>query len=331
MTLNELKECDENVICIYHEKSRYLFKIYDLLKIINMSLINSQGFFANPLCIKNPYNNLPFNKNILYNIYYFITEKTNLTTRSDYSDLFLKFHSCYFNLTIFLSKYEYLLREHAIINYVKNSTNDILCKDIKNMILYFNENRKNKIYYDKNFPKSKLIEIFSPYLDLYLHSRYSLVPTLKYKSANEFLKKLKLFQEFNPTFGRMKFTYKDKICKDGKVRRLKDGVVFNDKHIKFNVYDNDNFLKDHLSYKNINYDVVNNENHDTEDDDASEEDDDDSNLNTGHIWYSGVIEVNANYSDSDEDDSDDYNEPNYNNHNQDDEEDDYDEWLDNVD
>ena len=56
--LNEIKENDKNVICIYQENNKYLFKIYDLLKIINMSLIHSQNFFADPLCIKNPYNNL---------------------------------------------------------------------------------------------------------------------------------------------------------------------------------------------------------------------------------------------------------------------------------
>jgi len=134
MILNEIKENDKNVICIYHENAKYLFKLFDLLKIINMSLIHSQNFFADPLCIKNPYNNLPFGKNILYYIHYFLTEKSRFFYKIKDTDLFLKFHSCQFNLTEFLNKYEYLLREKTIINYVKNTINDDLYKDIMNMI-----------------------------------------------------------------------------------------------------------------------------------------------------------------------------------------------------
>ena len=70
MQLNEINETNQNVICLYQEKAKYLFKIFDLLKIINISLSNSYQFFVEPLCIKNPYNNIPFNKSTLYNIYY---------------------------------------------------------------------------------------------------------------------------------------------------------------------------------------------------------------------------------------------------------------------
>jgi hypothetical protein len=100
MMLNELEENDKNVLCIYQNNSRYLFKLYDLLKIINMSLIHSQEFFSQPLCIKNPYNNLPFGKNILYYIHYFLTEKTKITYKISHTDLFLKFHSCYYYLEV---------------------------------------------------------------------------------------------------------------------------------------------------------------------------------------------------------------------------------------
>jgi len=254
MMLNEIEENDKNVVCIYQNNSRYLFKLYDLLKIINMSLIHSQEFFAQPLCIKNPYNNLPFEKNILYYIHYFLTEKTKITSKISHTDLFLKFHSCNFNLTTFLNNYEYLLREKTILNYAKNSLADILYKDIIEMLKNFNNNktRKNIISINENFPKNKLIQIFTPYLGLYLNSKYLLIPRIKYNNFIYLENKLKNFQNFNTFFGRIKITNKINFCKNGQIHRIQF-LEENDKHINFHDYDNNLFLKDHLKYiNNIN-------------------------------------------------------------------------------
>jgi len=203
MCLNEICETDKNVICIYQENAKYLFKILDLLKIINMSLINSQNLFASPLCIKNPYNNLPFGKHILYYIYSFLIEKTKLVFKLNETELFLKFHRCHFNLTDFLSKYEYLLREKTIENSIKNDVNNDLYKKNMEMINEFNKNKsnKNKICIDEKFPKNKINNIFNPYLNIYLNSKYLLIPTLKYKASCELENKLQKFQKYNPLFG----------------------------------------------------------------------------------------------------------------------------------
>ena len=276
--LNEIKENDKNVICIYQENNKYLFKIYDLLKIINMSLIHSQNFFADPLCIKNPYNNLPFEKNILYYIHYFITEKNTIGINIKYTELFFKFYDCQFNLTNFLNKYEYLLREKTITNNIKNLVNNDAYQNIMIMINEFNINKseKNKISIDDKFPKDKLVKIFNPYLNIYWNSKLSLVSTLKYKALYELKKKLTLFQKFNPLFGRMKMLYEKKICRDGKIRsfKIKDGV--NDTHILFNEYDNDQFFKDHLSYKYI---IFNDNDNDNDNDDNNNDNDDNNNHN----------------------------------------------------
>ena len=187
MELNEIHETDKNVICIYQNNARYLFKLFDLFKIINMALSNSYEFFAEPLCIKNPYNNIPFEKNILYYIHYFITEKTNIGFKLSQTELFLKFHSCHFNLTVFLNNYEYLLREYTIHNHVKNSLTDIAYNETMIMIKCFNKNKilSNQINIDRNFPKDKLVNIFRPYLKLYNNGKYILVPHLKKKNLYE--------------------------------------------------------------------------------------------------------------------------------------------------
>ena len=129
-----------------------------------------------------------------------------------------------------------------------------------NMIKIFNTNKneKNKILIDEKFPKNIIVKIFSPYLNIFLNSKYLLLPILKYKYAYELEKKLTKFQKFNPLFGRIKVTYKNKICRDGKIRKLKYKDEINESCINFNEYNNDTFLKDHLSYKYIEYENINN-------------------------------------------------------------------------
>ena len=64
--------------------------------IINNALSNSPDFFSVPLVIKNPYNNVPFNKSTLYNIYFNIMSKTYIV-----SELIHKFFLTNFDINKF--------------------------------------------------------------------------------------------------------------------------------------------------------------------------------------------------------------------------------------
>jgi len=249
MQLNELEETQKNVICIYQENARYLFKIFDLLKIINMALIHSQNLFALPMPIKNPYNNIPFSKSILYFIYNYLVSNTTILYKIHDVELFFKFHRCHFNLTYFMNHYEYLLRENTILNNTMNTMTLTLYNDIQNMLLLFNSDKpfKNKIKIHAKFPEQKLVSIFIPYLILYNNSKYLLVSNLKYNAAYELEQKLIAFQKVNPLFGRLKIIYKNIINKQGLVCRIKEKKTYNDECISFYNYDN-NFLQDHLTY-----------------------------------------------------------------------------------
>jgi hypothetical protein len=247
MGLNEITLNSKNVICIFHCGSKYLFHINDLIKIINTSLTNSYMFFSEPLAIKNPYNNLPFKKSDLYNIYFFIKNKTNY-----YPDLLFKFYDVDFNLTIFKNKNEYLLREKAINDYVFNSTSQVLVKDIKRMIS--SHNKKNKLYeiiIDKDFPQDKLIRIFQPYLLLYFISQYTFLEYKKIEARNILNYRLKRFQKFNPQFGRKKYKILMGYRRNFKKYIKEKLIEFDDRHIKFNdvEYQNKSFLDDHLKYE----------------------------------------------------------------------------------
>jgi len=279
MELNEINETSNNVICLYQEKAKYLFRIFDIIKIINISLSNSCNFsfFAEPLCIKNPYNNIPFNKSTLYNIYYYVIERPKLLIKFNILELFLKFHECHFNLTNFLSNYEYLLREHSIKNHTRNSINDDLYNKIKIMLDIFNKNKleKKKINISPEFPKEIVVKVFKPYLLLFTNSKNLLIPILKRKAAFKLYNKLLNFQKFNPLFGRLKITYIKKII-NNQVKIVKINKKYNDNHILFENNNNSKFLCDHLSYTHKHYIITMNtyyeDNIEENDSDDEEED-----------------------------------------------------------
>ena len=101
------------------------------------------------------------------------------------SELFTKFFECNFNLTIFLRKNEFLLREYTIYNFVYKSPSNILIQEIQNMLKGFNLycfelKFKNKIIIDSNFPKDRLIKIMKPYIYLYVITEYGECSSISY-------------------------------------------------------------------------------------------------------------------------------------------------------
>ena len=245
MGLNDITINDKNVLCIYHVNSRYLFNLNDLLKIINTSLTNAYSFFSQPLQSKNPYNNLPFTKSNLYNIYFFMKYNTPI-----YNDLFIKFFYCDFNLSTFYYKYEYLLRDYIIENFVKNSSEDELIKEIKKMLSIYNKKNK-KILIDDEFPKNRLIKIMKPYLLLYLQSQYSFVHIIKNNTNILLYNKLKIFRNFNQKFGRKIYKMGFKYDSNFKRKSYIKSVEFLDNHIAFNYNEEFKFLTNHTYYNEV--------------------------------------------------------------------------------
>ena len=300
--LNDITINDKNILCIYHVNTRYLFNINDLLKIITTSITNSYMFFSQPLPSKNPYNNLPFTKSNLYNMYFFLKFKTNI-----YNDLFVKFFHCDFNLTTFYHKYEYLLREHILDNFVKNSTEDVLIQEIKKMITLFNKKTTKKILINDEFPKKNLIKIMKPYLMLYLQSYYSFVPIVKNNSIVLLNSKLKKFQKFNPKFGRKIYKLGFKNYANFKKKSYIKSVEFLDNHIAFNCDEETNFLTNHTYYNELDnsieenivqvtYMTVEEVEYDDTNNDDDDDDDTDDDTNENDIYH----DYNDNDSDNDE-------------------------------
>ncbi len=106
LCLNPIDINNKNSICLLQGKYKYCFRINDLINIIDTALSNSPNFFSDSLISKNPYNNVPFNKSTLYNIYFNITSKTFIV-----SELINKFFLSNFDIDKFEKNYEYLIRD----------------------------------------------------------------------------------------------------------------------------------------------------------------------------------------------------------------------------
>jgi hypothetical protein len=238
MCLNPIDKTKQTCICIHQNSRLYWFLLRDLMNIINTALINSPGFFSEPLVSKNPYNNIPFNKSTLYNIYFKI-KYSGLKM----PELIEKFYLANFDLGNFAFNYEHLVREYAIEKYVKNTPEINLYQCVIIMLKNYNL-RVNPIYIinvHNEFPKEKLVQIFKPYLLLYFKYSYSLIKTVKENALNCLYKKLKQLIVFNPKFGR-------------KIVRVNKPNYFIDEHINFNTEKIDEFL---YSNTNSNYLIEN--------------------------------------------------------------------------
>lgn len=242
LCMNKLEETSKNVICLYQNNNRYLFTIQDLIKIISASLVNSHDLFSVPLNIKNPYNNVPFDKSTLYNIYFFARFKMCMCP-----ELLIHFFNVNFNIRVFCNKYEYLVRDHIILNHIQNSTEDVLYEEIYCMLehakkIVFKKKRFFKI--DPLFPKKTLIEIMMPYLKLWFAALHSLVSSIRQLSYELLIKKFKIFLVSNLKFGRRYINRRNVIVNNRVKKTLV--VTFDCTHPRFLDETTDHYLKSHL-------------------------------------------------------------------------------------
>jgi len=210
-----------NVITILHSDQKYLFTIADLLRIIESSLSNSPYFFAEPLSIKNPYTNLPFQKSQLYNIYFFMRERI-LTI----PPLFQAYFMCNFHLKTFRDENGLLIQKYNIKQHVKNADVDLLYEDALNMITAIKY--RGAITFDDDFPKERLVEIMRPYLELFYTYTLTVDMSERNRTKTELSNRLSAFYRYNYLFGR-KFIKTHKSA-SGKTKRI---ITFNDSHIPY--------------------------------------------------------------------------------------------------
>jgi hypothetical protein len=292
LLLNNIDSSSKNVLCIIQNEKKYLFYIFELLKIIYNSLSNSSLFFSEPLEVKNPYNNLKFEYHNLCNIYFYM--KFNCI---QFNDIFHRFFKSNFDTKMFLHHNFNYLRECSIKNYVYNKNEkNYLRIEIMNMINNYNNriDKRYRILIHEEFPMDKLYNIMKKYLYLYINSWYSYVEYESDAFTKELNHRLFYFQKYNPQFGRLKYKIIRNYCFKRKRIIIKTIKTFDDEHINFMCYLNMKFdghykyislrrcfVRSYLNYyKNIERNSEHND--DEHNDDEHNDDEYDSEYDSEH-------------------------------------------------
>lgn len=197
LSMNPIEE-SKKTVKIFQNNSFFLFRVSELINIIETCITNTDHFFSNPLPIKNPYNNMVFNTSTLYYIYYSIKTSTFIMPIT-----IQYYFLCNFDSNKFVCDHEYLIREIAIQNAINKSNDDTLCKEIKHMINI--NNYTNLLSIHPEFPKKELIKIMKPFLLTHYRYLYSIISKDERTILHMTLKNnLKCFYFNNPQFGRKK-------------------------------------------------------------------------------------------------------------------------------
>ena len=246
--MNEINDKQKNVITIIQNKQKFLFTTTDVISLLERSLTNMDSKYSIPLVTKNPYNNVPFTKTNLFNIYFFLYKKYIRVP-----PLIQQFFYSGFNLKIFRDTNHFLILDSYIDKYIKTNSEGLLLLLVKDMIMALGFQYKIHVHHE--FSKSEYLNVMKPYLKLFLLGKYSFTKEDRNYYFKELRYKLNRFHIFNPIYGK-------------KMIDIKTGEpYFPDQHPLFESYFRD-FNKTHLS---INETAVHNtynyNNHDDNDDD----------------------------------------------------------------
>lgn len=194
--LSEFKEIHK--IVLVENKTKYFFRLSDLVNSWITCLKNSEGLFPKPLELKNPHTNLVFSTHNLYNIYFKLLE-----TKFNIPYLINCFFNCEMHLTLFTLKYLTILKEITILNFARSDNYIEKWEQILNMLHKY---RKNIDYVTfSNFVELQDKLVITKKLNYillhYLKSEFSCNPLIKDDSNIRAKELLEKYIEENPYFG----------------------------------------------------------------------------------------------------------------------------------
>ena len=211
MLLSPIDSTMKNVIIVFNENSKYLFRIQEMNKIFKTALCNYDEFeTALPLPCKNPYNNVPFSKAQLINIY-----NQMLYSTCQIDPMVTYYYNAGFSLSL-LYKNNYINMNEQ---YIKDRYNNLydkrhIIREVKEMVNYLNDITNGDIKFPKN---DDMYMDLKPYLQLYYKSEYSTDDYVKQRTLQELKYRMKCILNANPKYGR-------------RIRKKKKTIDFNTEH-----------------------------------------------------------------------------------------------------
>ena len=180
---------------------KYIFRISDLINIINKSLTYREELFLVIQPAKNPYTNIPFTKANLFNIYYHIRYNTRIVIPV----LFHLFYTTSFDKNEFSNRYEAVVLDNSIQDYIDEFQEAHLVEIGHEWIKKFKHHKKQK--YDalsihKKYPIKNFLRLLRPILKLYLIHSHTLTSSMKYSSFTKACTLMVDMLENNADFGK---------------------------------------------------------------------------------------------------------------------------------
>ena len=119
---------ERQLINLLENNTIYTFRLTDLINIFNDSLLEIEGLFPVPKNPKNPYTNLHFSPNNLYNIYFNI-----LKSNFHIPIIIANFFNCQFKINLLLDNHYPYLKDKCILKFCKEGSSYEKYENIENM------------------------------------------------------------------------------------------------------------------------------------------------------------------------------------------------------
>ena len=198
---------------LYQSGSLYLFSLRDLTKLVMSSITHhnvipfdySLEYF--PKVIKNPYNNIPFTKSDLYNIYF---QMKNAFV--NVNEMIHRFFLCEFNIYRFAKENRAEIERQGVHTLLKNMPKPTLAHNARSMFLKYatRVSKRRTILKFKyppihvDFPEDILIQKLRPYLVLYFMTQYTVNGEEEYEPI--LVHSMRKLIRYNPQFGQPIYT-----------------------------------------------------------------------------------------------------------------------------
>lgn len=171
---------------------KYTFKKSDIINIIKKSILCCPDMFVEPLDIKNPWTNLPFDTANLYNIYFYLKQTDSIPF------VYELYFKCNFNKTNLVSNYEPIILDEYLKQYINDITFEQKFRLIRELIIKYkscNKTLRDFKLLNHKYCREKVVTVFTPILKKYLIIKYTINDSLKFNYERELIKDLTILAD----------------------------------------------------------------------------------------------------------------------------------------